>query len=150
LNRREEAVADLLRALPEPARERIDRLSPLAAVARLRTRLLIAHGVGDVSIPFTESLRLAQASGGRAEAVMFETLGHTTEAAGSSLGGRLRDAARMLKLVRTLVGTAASGIGLGTGLESATAMDRETFFMLDLTPRPGTLHGTCLRSPCRI
>src|SRR5262249_5751451 len=56
-NTREDAVAPLLQALPEGARDALRRLSPLAAVPRIHARLLIAHGMGDDSIPFTESLR---------------------------------------------------------------------------------------------
>ena len=77
LNRREDAFGSLLASLPPEARAAIERLSPLAAVARLRGRLVIAHGARDASIPFTESLRLADASGGRASAVILETFEHT-------------------------------------------------------------------------
>ena len=51
--------------------------APLAVVPRLRGRLLIAHGVADDSIPFTESLRLAQGAGGRAELMLLDTFHHT-------------------------------------------------------------------------
>jgi hypothetical protein len=104
LNRRPDAVPALLAALPAEARAAIEQLSPLAAVPRLSGRLLIAHGAGDVSIPFTESLRLAAASRGRAHAVVFETFQHTTvQARWPSLGGRLRDGQRLLGLADALV-----------------------------------------------
>jgi len=104
LNRREDALPALLAALPAEARAALDELSPLAAVPRLRGRLLIAHGAGDISIPFTQSLRLAQASGGRAHAVIFETFEHTTtQALWTSLGGRLRDGQRLLWLADALL-----------------------------------------------
>jgi hypothetical protein len=104
LNRREDALPALLAALPTDARAALDDLSPLRAVPRLRGRLLIAHGAGDVSIPFTQSLRLAEASGGRAHAVIFETFEHTTaQARWSSLGGRLRDGQRLLSLADALL-----------------------------------------------
>src|SRR5262249_10795910 len=66
VNRRDADVAPLLAGLPASAREALDRLSPLAAVPGLPGRLLIAHGAADDSIPFTESLWLAGAGGGRA------------------------------------------------------------------------------------
>jgi fermentation-respiration switch protein FrsA (DUF1100 family) len=70
-------VAPLIGALPPRAREALDRLSPLSAVGRLSGRLLIAHGAGDSSIPFTESLRLAEAAGGRARVAILRTFHHT-------------------------------------------------------------------------
>jgi hypothetical protein len=104
LNRREEAVAPLLGALPAAAREAMQRLSPLGVAPRLPGRLVIAHGAGDVSIPFTESLRLAQASGGRTGAVILETFEHTgPRAFWPSLGGQTRDAARLLRLADALL-----------------------------------------------
>ena len=104
LNRREDALPALLAALPAEARAALDELSPLRAVPRLGGHLLIAHGAGDISIPFTESLRLAEASGGRAHAVIFETFEHTTaQALWSSLGGRVRDGQRLLWLADALL-----------------------------------------------
>jgi len=104
LNRREDAVPALLAALPTEARATIEQLSPLAAVPRLSGRLLIAHGAGDISIPFTQSLRLAEASGERAHTVIFETFEHTTaQALWSSLGGRLRDGHRLLWMADALL-----------------------------------------------
>lgn len=77
LNRRAEAVAPLLAQLPREAREALDRLSPLSVVPRLRARLLIAHGASDSSIPYTESLRLAEAAGDRARVAILRTFHHT-------------------------------------------------------------------------
>ena len=104
LNRREDAVGALLAALPAEARAAIERLSPLAAVPRLRGRVLIAHGAGDVSIPFTESLRLAEASAGRANAVILETFEHTgPRSFWPTLGSRLSDGRRLLWLADALL-----------------------------------------------
>jgi fermentation-respiration switch protein FrsA (DUF1100 family) len=77
LNRREDRVDALLAGLSPRARETLARLSPLAAVPRIRGRLLIAHGAADDSIPFTESLRLAAAAGGHARVVILHTFHHT-------------------------------------------------------------------------
>ena len=57
------------------ARAALDRLSPLPAMARLRGRVLIAHGRADISIPYTESVRLAE--GARTRAVILSTFHHT-------------------------------------------------------------------------
>jgi hypothetical protein len=104
LNRSPDAVPPLLAALPSEARAAMDRLSPLAVVPRLPGRLLIAHGVGDTSIPFTESLRLAEASHGRAAAVILETFEHTgPRALWPSIGDRVRDAGRLFRLTEGLL-----------------------------------------------
>ncbi|MBM3217152.1 MAG: hypothetical protein FJZ38_00450 [Candidatus Rokubacteria bacterium] len=70
-------VGRLLSALPAPARDALDALSVTAAVPRLTGRLVIAHGAGDASIPFTESLRLAAAAGDRARVAILRTFHHT-------------------------------------------------------------------------
>ena len=67
--------AAVLAMRQDSAQLALARLSPLARVGRIRARLLIAHGAGDDSIPFTESLRLADAVGTRA--VILETFHHT-------------------------------------------------------------------------
>jgi hypothetical protein len=104
LNRREEAVAPLLAALPAGARAAMRQLSALPVVPRLPGRLVIAHGAGDVSIPFTESLRLAAATAGRAQAVILETFEHTGPGASRrTLAGRARDAAHLLGLADALL-----------------------------------------------
>ncbi len=103
-NRREEAVAPLLAALPAGAREAMQALSPLRVAPRLPGRLLIAHGMGDASIPFTESLRLAHATSGRTDAVVLETFEHTgPRPLWQSLPGRLRDGARLVRLAEALL-----------------------------------------------
>jgi len=77
LNRQASAVTALVADLSPRTRQALASLSPLAAVPRLRGRLLIAHGVADDSIPFTESLRLAEAAGDRAELTLLDTFHHT-------------------------------------------------------------------------
>jgi hypothetical protein len=104
LNRRQDAAGPLLAALPSGARAAIERLSPLAAVPRLPGRLLIAHGVGDASIPFTESLRLAEASQGRATAVLLETFEHTgPQPLWPPIASRVQDGGRLLRLTDALL-----------------------------------------------
>lgn len=77
MNSRESAVDGLLAGLPPRARQAVAALSPLRIVPRLPGRLLIAHGATDDSIPFTESLRLAEAAGGRAGLWILHTFHHT-------------------------------------------------------------------------
>ncbi len=104
MNRRENAVGPLLSALPAGARAAIDALSPLTAVPRLPGRLVIAHGADDISIPFTESLRLAEASGGRARAVILETFQHMgPQPFWRSLGSHARDGVRLVGLANALL-----------------------------------------------
>lgn len=92
LNRREEAVTALLGALPARARQGLARLSPLGAVPRVRGRLLIAHGAGDASIPFTESLRLAAAAPTLPRVLILRDFHHTgPRSVWSALTGGLGD-----------------------------------------------------------
>ena len=66
LNNRDPAQVDaLINALPENLQTLIDNLSPLTALPQLRARLLLLHSVTDPAIPFTESLRLADAARNR-------------------------------------------------------------------------------------
>ena len=104
LNRREDAVAGLLAQLPPGARETLDRLSPLPAVARIRARLLIAHGTADDSIPFTESLELARAGGPQAHLGLFRTFHHTgPHPLWPAITERTRDGWTLVRLADTLL-----------------------------------------------
>jgi hypothetical protein len=106
LNRREEAVEPLLAALSPRVRRALERLSPLAAVPHLSGRLLIAHGMADDSIPFTESLRLAEAAG-HARVAIFATLHHTGPDVGLGLWRCAMDALNMLALADALLACGA-------------------------------------------
>lgn len=104
LNRNEDAVAPFLTRLPVRAREALDSLSPIRVVPRLSGRLLVAHGAGDDSIPFTESLRLAEASGGQARIVILKTFHHTgPQRFWESLSQRARDGWSLFRLVDDLL-----------------------------------------------
>jgi pimeloyl-ACP methyl ester carboxylesterase len=74
-NERPDAVPALIAALPPEVRRALDDLAALPAAPRLRGRLLVAHGREDVSIPYAESVRLAEAGGARV--VILETFHHT-------------------------------------------------------------------------
>ena len=104
LNRDERAVAPLIEALPARARQALDSLSPLPIVPRLHGRLLIAHGAADDSIPFTESLRLADAAPGRARLAVLHTFHHTgPQKVWPSLRGHIQDAWSLLWLADGLL-----------------------------------------------
>lgn len=75
-NRERDRVSDLLARLSPPARAALERLSPSVAISRVRARLLIAHGRDDDSIPFTESLKLAQSVPNSSGVVIFDGLRH--------------------------------------------------------------------------
>jgi len=101
VNRREEAVPGLLGDLSPRVTHALDSLSPLTVMPRLAGRLLIAHGAGDESIPFTESLRLAAA--GNAHAVILGTFHHVGPAAGWLSPSRALDGARLVSLADRLL-----------------------------------------------
>jgi hypothetical protein len=103
-NRREEALPGLVARLPPGARRALEALSPLAAVPRLHGRLLLAHGRADDSIPFTESLHLADAAGPQARVVILRSFHHTgPRSLWDDLGARLRDGWGLVGLVDELL-----------------------------------------------
>lgn len=111
-SRRADEVDRLLASLPPPARAALAALSPMAAAGRIRAPLLLAHGAADPSIPFTESLRLADAAGPRARVVILHSFHHTgPEGRRPSLGEQIRDAWNLLMLVDTVLGRGFDGAG---------------------------------------
>jgi acetyl esterase/lipase len=99
-SRREELTTMLLGRLSPATRGQLERLSPAAVAPRLRARLWLVHGAGDDSIPFTESLRLADAAGPRARVIILESFHHTgPQSAWRALHRRATDAAALLRLV---------------------------------------------------
>jgi len=103
-NRDEDAVDGLVARLPDRAREALRQLSPLDAIPRIRARLLIAHGMADDSIPFTESQRLAAAAGERAHLTLFQTFHHTgPDTFWGSLWSRAGDGWRLVGVVDELL-----------------------------------------------
>ena len=65
-NRDPARVDALVRKLPPGLQDLLARLSPEQMVPRISARLVLVHGRGDPAVPFTESLRLAAAAGGKA------------------------------------------------------------------------------------
>ncbi|MGH7324783.1 MAG: alpha/beta hydrolase family protein [Candidatus Rokuibacteriota bacterium] len=104
LNRREEAVEARIQALPAGVSAALERLSPRGAVARIRARLLIAHGAGDTSIPFTESLHLAAAAPSPPRLVILQSFQHTRpQPEWTSVAGALSDGWGLLRLADDLL-----------------------------------------------
>lgn len=77
-NRDAAQVDALVRTLPPGLQELLARLSAERAVPRVRGRLLLVHGRGDPAVPFTESLRLADAARAKhgTRLVIVGVLGH--------------------------------------------------------------------------
>lgn len=104
VNRREEAVDRLFAALSPRTREALRRLSPLEHLSRLPGRLLIVHGKGDQSIPYTESLRLAAAAGPHARLILLRSFHHTGPVpAWRLLGPRLLDGWDLVRIAQALL-----------------------------------------------
>jgi methionyl-tRNA synthetase len=70
---------------------------------RLAGRLLIAHGAGDESIPYTESLRLASAAGPREEAIILESFHHVGPRPWWPSLAHLRDGGRLVRIAEGLL-----------------------------------------------
>jgi hypothetical protein len=104
-NRRPEALAAHLAALPPAVHRALAALSPVDAVRGLPGRLLLAHGVHDDSIPFTESVQLAEAAGPRASLALLRGFHHTgPRSLFGSLADPARDGWRLAGLVDELLG----------------------------------------------
>lgn len=101
VNRREAAVTGLLGDLPPRVSDALDVLSPLAVMPRLRGRVLIAHGADDESIPFTESLRLAEAA--HTGAVILGTFHHVGPVSPWPSLARARDGVRLVRIADRLL-----------------------------------------------
>ncbi len=61
-NRDPARMDSLIDALPPALRRLLDALSPEWVLPRLKGRLILVHGRHDPTVPFTESLRLAEAA----------------------------------------------------------------------------------------
>jgi hypothetical protein len=61
VNTDQERFALLYENLPLPVREYVYQLSPARAIKYITASFIIVHGMNDYSIPYTESMRLADA-----------------------------------------------------------------------------------------
>ncbi len=75
-NRERDRVPALMAELPVSVRSELRRLSPVSVIGQVSARLLVAHGAGDDSIPYVQSIRLARAAPVLGRLVIFEGLGH--------------------------------------------------------------------------
>jgi hypothetical protein len=101
-NRRADAVSGLVAGLSSDTHTALDRLSPLSAMSRLRGRALIAHGRADSSIPYTESVRLAEAA--ETQAVILTTFHHTGPLSfGELMRSGVPDAWKLVGLAQALL-----------------------------------------------
>jgi fermentation-respiration switch protein FrsA (DUF1100 family) len=115
-NRDPAAVDRLVADLPNETRQLLVALSPAREIARLRVPLFLIHGRDDPAVPFTESLRLAQAArdaGRPVRAVVVGSVGHVEPEQRAGL----RDLARLWAAFYAFE-TIASG-AKGPGLTSA-------------------------------
>ena len=77
-NRDPAQVESLVRDLSPALRKLLDGLSPERVIGQIRGRLFLVHGKNDPAVPFTESLRLADAARGRVPTrlVLLGAVGH--------------------------------------------------------------------------
>ena len=108
-NRNPARVEPLIEALPSDLRRLLEALSPERVVTRLRGRLVLVHGRNDPAVPFTESLRLAEAArraGIPSRLVLLGVVGHVEPA--ERPGGGWNRAAELAILWGTLFDLFAS------------------------------------------
>jgi hypothetical protein len=100
-NRDPDRTEALVAALNPALRETIAQLSPLPRLADVRARLLLAHGIRDRSIPFTESERLAARAGSRARLTITRIFEHVDPAgpARPGLSGLRASSSEALRMI---------------------------------------------------
>jgi len=92
-NRDPAAVDGLVQALPQSTRDLLDALSPARTIGGLRAPLFLIHGRQDPAVPFTESLRLADAARSAGRPVRLAIVGvlaHVEPSWRSGIGDLLR------------------------------------------------------------
>ncbi len=106
---RDPGRTEALIAASSPAiRETIAQLSPISRLPQIRARLLLAHGLRDRSIPFTESERLAARAGDRARLTITRVFEHVDPAqpsrsGPSALWTRLCEGLRMIGFAEAIL-----------------------------------------------
>jgi dienelactone hydrolase len=63
VNTDQERFVPLYENLPLPVREYVYQLSPARAIKYIKASFIIVHGIDDYSVPYTESMRIADAVG---------------------------------------------------------------------------------------
>ena len=92
-------------------RDRMERLSPARYFDRIRARLIIVHMISDPSIPFSESLRMAEAAKSRGipySLTILKMHGHTRPewpkpAVGSLFGYYIPEGWKFMRLLHEVV-----------------------------------------------
>jgi pimeloyl-ACP methyl ester carboxylesterase len=105
--RRAVATGDLAGLSPE-LRRRLDAVSPERVVGGIRARLLIVHGRDDPLVPFTESLRLADAA--RALHPRLALVGAIAHVEGAPGRGRPADLLGLWLIARELIAGPAGAL----------------------------------------
>ncbi len=106
-NRDPAAVDGLLAALPPASRQLLAALSPEEVVARIRAPVFLVHGTDDPAVPYSETLRLADAAsraGGRVRVAIVGAVAHVEPGAAA----RWRD---LWRLWRTYYAFAVTSAG---------------------------------------
>jgi uncharacterized protein YbjT (DUF2867 family) len=100
-------AAETARALQElegDAGALLDALSPERVAARIGARLLLVHGRADLAVPYTETLRLADAVGSRrARATLVGVVGHVEGAGWAGTWRALRDLVALWGVTYTMI-----------------------------------------------
>ncbi|HKB27337.1 MAG TPA: alpha/beta fold hydrolase [Methylomirabilota bacterium] len=94
-----ERAARFLAALPPDLRRYLDSMSPLGVAREIPGRLVLVHGRGDPTVPYTESLRLAAARPGNTTLLLVGILEHVEGGGGRT--GR-QDARDLFELWRAM------------------------------------------------
>jgi len=127
-NRDPAAVDDLLAALPAATRRMLDELSPEARVGRLAAPLFLVHGRDDPTVPYTETMRLAEAARAAGRAVREVVVGgvrHVEPGHGAAVADLARLAAIFHAFRRASTGPGLFATAAGGELDrAATSGDR--------------------------
>jgi pimeloyl-ACP methyl ester carboxylesterase len=91
-----QAVARVVAAPPPELAALLARLSPLQVAGEIPGTLILIHGRDDPAVPYTESLRLAEARGGDTRLVVVDVLRHVE---GATLRARLAAGRDLLALL---------------------------------------------------
>jgi pimeloyl-ACP methyl ester carboxylesterase len=84
-------AAAFLDALPPDLGRLLDALSPERVARDIRARLVLVHGRGDPTVPYTESLRLAAARPEGTTVILVRAVGHLEGPGGLVVWRRFRD-----------------------------------------------------------
>ena len=122
-NRDPAAFDDLFAALPAATRRMLDELSPASHVHRLAAPLFLVHGRDDPTVPYTETLRLAEAAraaGRPVREVVVGAVEHVAPGRGPAVADLARLAAIFHAFQKVSAGPGLLATATGAGREPAT------------------------------